>query len=202
MTNITKITRLSAIIAMVLFASCGSNPTPPAASADLAQTGPVSVHGGLPQDVLKCCTVSEDTFKTWFADNKPAPNGMVTNPNAVTLVHDTNCQFYQYAQRMFLWINSPLNSGQPNGLRVFQSQAFFDVTPAEGTGGRRNFVSHGGEGYLPRLATHITQAGAHKLPVFLDKNKVPYEVVRPAERGKIMVADSKSGKSTEVSRIE
>src|SRR5476651_1168917 len=77
----------------------------------------------LPANVLPCCTVGIDTFKTWFADKQVTVNGAVTPANSVKFVHNNNCDFYTWAERMFLWVTSPSGSSS-----VLESPTFYDVS--------------------------------------------------------------------------
>lgn len=60
----------------------------------------------LPQDAMATCTVSKDSFNTWFQSGQASENGAVTPANSVTFPHQDNCDFYQWSERMFLWLTS------------------------------------------------------------------------------------------------
>ncbi|WP_310555612.1 hypothetical protein [Flavobacterium sp.] len=79
----------------------------------------------LPLDVKKSCEVSESEFASWFKNEKVTENGFVTPANSVNFVHKTNCDFYKWSQRMFLWMTS---NGSYNET-VFESPEFYSVMP-------------------------------------------------------------------------
>src|SRR5262245_53691768 len=69
--------------------------------------GPVAISARLPTNVLQSCTISQDSFNTWFASGQPSENGLVLPANSVTFGHHNNCDFYQWSWQMFAWMTSP-----------------------------------------------------------------------------------------------
>jgi hypothetical protein len=147
----------------------------------------------LPQDVLASCTLSADTFKTWFANGQVTANGLVTPANSVKFPHQKNCDFYQWSERMFLWITSP----QKGGL-VLTSPEFYNVTPPD-SAGNRTLIPHT-TGSAIRMTGSISKFGPNRLPVVKDKKGKFYEVEKSQPNTKESVQDA-SGKLVEVDHL-
>jgi hypothetical protein len=100
---------------VVLFAlwKCSSSPSNQRLQVAYAK------HSSLPADVLPCCTVNPDTFKTWFAGGKVTNGGIVKPANSVAFPHNNNCDFYRWSEQMFLWITSPVKYSTVMGSSVF-----------------------------------------------------------------------------------
>ncbi|OQS48608.1 hypothetical protein [Chromobacterium violaceum] len=112
----------------------------PAASAILLAClagGASQAQNLVPADAAATCTVSPAIFQSWFLFDRVTPNGVVTPANSVKFNHDTvnppasnktiNCNFYQWSQRMFLWLtSSPMRLFGGNGT-VMDSVAFYSV---------------------------------------------------------------------------
>ena len=149
----------------------------------------------LPQDVLASCTITPDTFKTWFANGNITENGAVTPANSVTFPHSNNCDFYQWSERMFLWITSPIN-GKP----VLNSPLFYTVSPD--SAGKRTLIPNS-EGGLLEMSGHITKLGPNRLPVIKDKTGKLFEVEAPASGTHLQeVVKDGTGKLVEVDHIK
>jgi len=147
----------------------------------------------LPQDVLDSCTVSQSTFNTWFASSPASVNGLVTPANSVLFPHSDNCDFYQWAERMFLWVTSPINGGT-----VLNSPTFYNVTPPDSAGNRQLLPQT--LGAPVRMTSHLVKLGPSRLPVIVDKNGNFFEVEKSAPNAKDFVKDE-SGKTVEVGSI-
>ncbi|MGZ3756146.1 MAG: hypothetical protein ACXVAY_04370 [Mucilaginibacter sp.] len=152
-----------------------------------------STASNLPQNVLASCTLVPDTFKTWFVGGVVTPNGLVTPANSVGLIHNTNCQFYQWAERMFLWVTSPTN-----GSIVLQSNEFYSVSPADSISGRPLKQNTGGP---LRMSNHISKLGPDRLPVIRDNKGHLFEVETAGPDNKDTVKDGK-GKLIAVSQVK
>ncbi len=77
------------------------------------------------------CTLSEKEFAKLFHGGKPARNGLVNFANSLEFPNpnNTKCDFYKWAQQMFLWVASPVAGsgyGSSGGI-VLDSPLFFDV---------------------------------------------------------------------------
>ncbi|MBW4891578.1 hypothetical protein KXQ82_17765 [Mucilaginibacter sp. HMF5004] len=128
-----------------------------------------AVKGGLPQDVYASCTLSADTFKTWFAGNQVTLNGLVTPANSVAFPHQNNCDFYKWSERMFLWATSPVKSGL-----VLTSPEFYNVTPPDSAGNR--YLIQPAAGAPVKMNGHISKFGPNRLPVVKDKKGRFFEI--------------------------
>jgi len=87
---------------------------------------------GLPQNVQQSCTVSDTAFASWFKLKEVTENGVVTPANSVDFIHDDNCDFYQWSERMFLWMTSP----DAAFGTVLASAEFYTVLPAVDSAGQ------------------------------------------------------------------
>ena len=89
----------------------------------------------LPADAQATCTVTTGgapAFPTWFESLTVTANGVVKPANSLNFPDNPNCSFYQWSYQMFLWATSPapLSYGGGGG-RIFESPAFFDVSPLD-----------------------------------------------------------------------
>ena len=108
-----RLLRIAGPVLMV-FASAAASPAP-------AQS--------LPADAQATCTVSSQlphastdakVFAGWFHSGTVTKNGLVDPPNSVTFINIPNCSFYQWAERMFMWLTSPAPDG--GGRRILDSE--------------------------------------------------------------------------------
>jgi hypothetical protein len=113
-----------------------------------------------------------------------------------------NCEFYQWAEQMFLSLTSP--AAECGGTHAFDSSGFFDVSPADPSG-NRVFITHTcstGGGVNRFLNLRAAQPGPHGLPVIFEKAGRMLEVETPltGPTGKPVVFSS-SGVQAEVQSI-
>ena len=95
----------------------------------------------LPQDVCISCVLDSSDFLNWFVGDSVTENGIVTPANSVGFVSDTNCNFYRWAEQMFLWVTSPVTSGKyVAGNTVLESPVFYTVQPDTTNNGSQNRV--------------------------------------------------------------
>lgn len=141
----------------------------------------------VPTDSQTTCTVSTSVFNTWFQSGTPSLNGVVNPADSVTFANTPNCSFYLWSKQMFLWLTSPAPATYGGGGgRIFDSPAFYDVTP-EDSSGNRTFVPHAA-GRIPILSLRAAQAGPHGLQIIFDRSGKMFEVqpaapnTRPAVR--------------------
>lgn len=153
---------LKYIIALLALASVGSD-------AATAQT--------LPTDPTPSCTVSTSDFATWFQSGAPTLNGVVNPANSVTFSAAPNCSFYQWSKQMFLWLTSPAPPVYGSGGFIFDSPAFYDVSPPDSSG-NRTFIPHT-PGFIHAFGLRNAQLGPNGLEVIVDKNGQPFEVAPP-----------------------
>jgi hypothetical protein len=157
-----------------------------AATAAQAQT--------IPSDAAPNCPVSTTEFSSWFLDHKPSTDGVVTPANSIKLDTSVNCNFYEWSERMFLWLTSPSSSGH-----IFEDKTFYQVVPLGDTGSLRFLSLAESKGKL-QMRLRAAQPDAHGLQVIFDKDHVAHEVI-PAQKGKPMVRDSVTGKMKQVTGI-
>lgn len=93
-------------------------------------------NGKLPQNVKPLCDLSENEMASWFKSGTITENGIVTPANSVDFIHKTNCDFYKWSERMFLWMTSK----EQGGKTVFESPEFYTVSPK--VNGQRNLIPH------------------------------------------------------------
>lgn len=135
----------------------------------------------LPTDPDALCAIPPATINGWFKAGSASLDGVVNPANSVSFINLPNCPFYEWSEHMFLWLTSPapaLYGG--GGGRIFESTAFFDVAPPDGSG-QRPLLPHG-RGHPTRLGPFSRQLGPHKLPLFFDRQGTLLEVA-PAPRG-------------------
>jgi hypothetical protein len=158
----------------------------------------------LPQDVLPSCTLAQDTFNRWFANDTPKVNGLVLPANSLAFQHQNNCEFYQWSENMFLWITSPNTGGKyGSGGTVLESPVFYDVQPSPpgDTSGSRRLVPHTANGVIS-MTSHVTKNGPNRLPVVVDTKGrlLEVEVAKPTANAKAMVKNA-TGAAVEVGNI-
>ena len=111
------------------------------ALAALLASGASQAQNAVPVDAAPTCTVTPGMFQSWFLLDRVTPNGAVTPANSVKFNHDTvnppasnktiNCNFYQWSQRMFLWLTSaPMRMYGGSGT-VMDSVAFYSVLDSD-----------------------------------------------------------------------
>src|ERR1035438_8599525 len=66
-----------------------------------------------------------------------------------------------WSEQMFMWLNSPAPSAYGGGAHIFDSPAFFDVSPPD-AGGNRTFIGHTA-GLLYAFPVRDAQRGPHDL---------------------------------------
>jgi hypothetical protein len=155
----------------------------------------------VPNDAKATCTVTAPVFASWFHSGAVTLNGVVDPANSVTFPDVPNCSFYQWSKQMFLWATSPapVTYGGGGG-RIFDSPAFFDVSPPDGMG-HRTFIRHAA-GVNRIFTVRVAQVGPHGLPIIFDKQRRMIEVERPqiAPTGKQLIRD-RTGNLTEIDRV-
>ncbi|HEX9254296.1 MAG TPA: hypothetical protein VF938_02075, partial [Candidatus Angelobacter sp.] len=110
------------LLVMLLVSGCSSTPPPP------------------PTDAQDTCPLPSTTFSGWFQSGTVSLNGVV-NPADSLASPAPNCGFYEWSEHMFLWLTSPAPSTYGGGAHIFDSPAFYDVSPPDGSG-NRTFLAH------------------------------------------------------------
>jgi len=155
---------------------------------------------GLPQDVMPSCVVTADSFNDWFASGKATQNGLVTPANSVTFPHEDNCDFYQWANRMFLWITSPSSGIYGQANTVLESPTFFSVSPP-GAGEQRVLIPHTANTPL-RMSSGLQKNGPNRLPVIRSKAGGLYEIENTKPMPGKLLVKSVAGRPVEVDHVE
>lgn len=91
----------------------------------------------LPTNAMNLCFFTQSEFDSLFVSGKATENGPVHAANSVDLIHNTNCQFYQWASQMFLWLTSPTSGGE----YTLNSPTFYTVSPADSLN-QRTLIPH------------------------------------------------------------
>jgi hypothetical protein len=170
----------------VVFEACG--PPPP--------LNPQS----LPADANDACPLSSTTFASWFQLGAVSPNGVVNPADSVNFPNIPDCSFYQWSEQMFMWLNSPTPASYGGGGgRIFDSPAFFDVSPpaADGT---RTFLAHA-PGLIRAFALRTAQGGPRGLQLIHDKSGRLLQV-QPAEQGAKPLVRNVSGQVVEIAHAK
>jgi len=148
----------------------------------IAQSAGWLTHAqSLPADAQPKCTVTTGgapAFASWFESGAVTLNGVVKPANSVNFPDIPNCSFHQWSWQMFLWLTSPAPpSYGGGGGRIFDSPAFYDVSPPDASG-KRTFIPHT-PGVIRGFNLRAAQLGPNRLPVILDKRGRMFEVEPP-----------------------
>ncbi len=165
-------------LVMLAFVAGCPPPTPPA----------------VPTDAQDACPLSAATFANWFQSGAVSLNGVV-NPADSLVGLAPNCGFYAWSEQMFMWLTSPAPSAYGGGAHIFDSPAFFDVSPPDASG-NRTFLAHT-PGLIHAFPLRAAQRGPHRLPVVIDRSGRLLEFNPPDPKLKALVRDP-SGKLVEI----
>jgi hypothetical protein len=158
---------------------------------------PVRAQTSLPPDVKPTCTVTSAEFNSWLAADTVAVNGVVSPADSLNFRPSSECSFYVWSQRMFLWLTSAASS---RGF-VFESPTFFDVSPP-GSGGMRTLVPNE-PGRMKTLGITIAEEGPLNKPVAFDRKGKRHRIVQPevGPTGKALIRDN-AGNKFEIERAQ
>jgi hypothetical protein len=153
----------------------------------------------IPTDAKTTCTVPAATFNSWFQSGTPSLNGVVKPADSVAFPNIPNCTFYQWSKQMFLWLTSPAPSAYGGGSRIFDSPAFYDVSPP-GKKNERTLQKHTPGVF--KFLVRDTKLGPNMLPIMFDKQGQMFEVQPPklGPNGKPLILN-RSGKEVEVAKV-
>lgn len=161
--------------------------------------GEVALLKGLPADAQSLCAFDSAGFAALFGSGVVTKNGFVRPANSLNFggILDPNCKFYAWAEQMFLWATSPEPGGTGNRDRIFDSPAFFDVSPLD-SNNNRTLIPHE-PGMAHTMSVFSRQRGAHDLPIIVSKSGEILEVLPPAvsAKGRQLVLNA-SGDTVEV----
>ena len=161
---------------LLLYGGCSTTPVP---------TDPITSG----------CSVSPTEFNTWFESGSVALDGVAKPANSVTFINQPNCSFYKWAEQMFIWLNSPAPpSYGGGGGRIFNSPAFFDVSPLDASMQRTLIPHPSGIFSLRNLSVRVAKVGPQGLPVILDKRGNMLEIEKPrlAPDGKQLILNDRN----------
>ena len=174
----------AAVILIVLLSAC-PNPT----------LNPQS----LPADAQSTCVVTAPVFASWFQSGTVTPNGVVNPADSVAFPNAPNCSFYQWAKQMFLWLTSPAPPTYGGGGgRIFDSPAFFDVSPPAADGSR-TFLPHT-PGLIRAFSLRAAQVGPQGLQLIFDSSGRMLQF-KPAERRTKPLVRDVSGQVVEIAHV-
>ena len=169
--------------AVWLLAGCATTPVPP-------------------DPVTSGCALGATEFNTWFETGAVTLDGVAKPANSITFPDTPNCSFYKWSEQMFIWLTSPSPPTYGGGGRIFNSAAFFDVSPLDANNDR-TFIGHpAGRIALRTLTLRAAQVGAHGLAVIMDTSGTMLEIERPrlGPTGKPLILNER-GDSVEVTRM-
>lgn len=157
----------------------------------------------LPGDAERNCMATSGSvfpINTWFVGNTVTRNGVVRPADSLGFLDRPNCGFYQWSERMFLWLTSPAPAAYGGGSRVFNSPIFYGVS-APDFRGNRTFIRQE-PGVLVVSALRDAQVGPHGFSMIMAKGGTLFEVVPPpvARSGRQLISDD-TGKAIEIMRV-
>ena len=164
-----------------------------------ATSGSPSLAQTVPSDPDIACSVPATTVNGWFKSGNAALNGVVNPANSVSFPNSPNCSFYEWSYHMFLWLTSPAPAIYGGGGgRIFESSAFFDVSPL-GADGKRTMTPHQ-SGLLKKFNVIGKQVGPNRLPLVFDKQGRMFEVQSALSNQRPLVR-TRSGQLTEITNV-
>jgi hypothetical protein len=177
-----SLTTVAGLAMLVFVAGCPPPPGPPPA---------------VPTDAQDACPLSATTFAGWFQSGSVSLNGVVNPANSLINLNP-DCDFYAWSNQMFMWLTSPAPSAYGGGAHIFDSPAFFDVSPPDANG-NRTFLAHTA-GLIRPFPLRATQRGPHGLPVRRTIGGQLVEVKPPDAKLPALVRDA-SGKTVEIAHV-
>ena len=178
---------------LFLLCTCKSNSSTATANAGMYS----STY--LPQDPLPVCTLDTGTFDTWFQGGVAVENGAVTPANSVDFIHNVNCDFYKWAERMFLWITSPSTGQYGTVGRVLESPIFYTVV-GDDKDSLSHLVRHQPDSIFTAVSA-LRKNGPNRLPVFTDDHGHLFEVQFHKPGEKVLVRNQ-AGQVVELTSVE
>ena len=131
------------------------------------------------------CGLTTAEFNSWFNSGSVTLNGIVkpfiSNQFPEPDESPSDCVFFKWSEQTFLWLTSPVlpkrRTAAPitplkslsNSItdRIFDSPAFYDVSPPDADG-NRTFIPHE-QGKIRVFSIRDAQTGPNKLPVTFEK---------------------------------
>src|SRR5258708_3852065 len=152
----------------------------------------------VPTDAHDSCPLSAATFAGWFQSGSVSLNGVVNPANSLGPPLQPDCGFYEWSEKMFMWLPSPAPPAYGGGAHIFDSPSFFDVSPPDASNGR-TFLAHT-PGFVRLFPLRTAQRGPHRLPVVVDRSGRLLEFNPPDPKLKPLVRDP-SGKVVEIAHV-
>jgi hypothetical protein len=148
----------------------------------------------LPSDASPTCAVPAATFNSWFTSGAVTLNGAVQPADSVAFSTNSDCDFLEWGENMFLWLTSPAPAiyGGSGGL-VLNTPLFFDVSTPDSMGNRTFIpITSGG---IRHFMVRKAQVGPRGLPVRMNREGRMIEIEPPPARPIIL---DRAGNQVEV----
>ena len=157
------------------------------------------------------CPVTAREFNSWFNSGSVTLNGMVKPFISIDFPAPSHlrsdCDFFKWSEQTFLWLTSPVSPSRGNPVsksvtdRIFDSPAFYDVSPPDADG-NRTFIPHE-SGKIRVFSIRDEQVGPGKLQVTFEKKTgrlLEIEKTPVSGKGLPMILN-KAGVQTEIASI-
>jgi hypothetical protein len=142
----------------------------------------------IPTDAYNYCPVTN--FPSWFASGTPTQNGVVVPANSANFDTSNNCNFYRWAEQMFLWTTSPAPSLYGGNGYVFESNIFYQVVPGPKNSLLFKSIAQTGPGPLA-VNLRAAKPDENGFQIIFDKNHVAHEILpTPMKNGKQLLRNS------------
>jgi hypothetical protein len=150
----------------------------------------------LPRDASQQCAVSN--LGGWFQSGKISVNGVVNPPDTLAFPNGVACDFYKWAEHMFLWLTSPPPAEYGPGLSVFDTPVFFEISPANE--GNQRTLAINSPSRNKQVSVGISQVGPHGFSAVFDRMgrmRRLLRLERAANSGNPLIRDQ-DGKQVEI----
>ena len=152
------------------------------------------------------CALTSTKFNSWFNSGSVTLNGIVrpfvSNDFPEPSDSPSDCDFFQWSEQTFLWLTSPSRLENTNSgdiaERIFESPAFYDVSPPDADGNRK-FIPHE-QGKIRVFSLRDAQVGPNKMPVVFEKKTgrmLEIEKAPVSAKGLPLIIN-KAGEQTEI----
>ena len=157
-----------------------------------------SVH--VPNDAVSNCHLSNDAIADWFKTGHIRRGGAVTPADGLTFpTQPSECDYYAWALRMFLWATSP-TPAYGSRARVFESSAFYDVSPADSSG-HRKLIAHV-PGQLLLMSLRGGKPDHNGLQIIFSQSGQPLEVqTAPVGPHSLPLVANEQGQQVEIGSV-
>jgi hypothetical protein len=128
------------------------------------------------------CALTAEEFNSWFNSGSVTLNGIVKPFKSLGFLEPNklppDCNFLKWSEQTFLWLTSLVSEKRRTATpitplsntitdRIFDSPAFYDVSPPDAEG-NRTFIPHE-QGKIRVFSIRDAQTGPNKLPVTFEK---------------------------------